>query len=142
MTKLTLVAGACGRIHGRRVGLQASIEGHPSAAAEDIASNLPTLRVASKNDLRVRALLSICGHLLVSRHRAIVGRLTGEIRVERRVVEIFIPAACQTVAGRFHKHALASRIGLIVASCQKEMYIVAHSARIVFLLGVNEGCPA
>lgn len=36
MTKLTLVARACVRIHGRRVGLQAAIEGHPSAATEDI----------------------------------------------------------------------------------------------------------
>ena len=81
MTKLTLVARARFRIHGRRVWLHAAIERHASAATENIASNLAALGLASRNDIRVRALLSIPGHLLVSRDGTIVGRLAGEIRV-------------------------------------------------------------
>jgi hypothetical protein len=141
-TVLTLVARARFRIQGRRVWLHAAVERDTSASTENVASDLSTLGVASKNDLGVRALLSIRGHLLVSRHRAVVSRLAGEIRVERRVVEIFVAAACQTIARGFHEHALASRIRLVIPSCQEEMHFVADLARIIILLGPHDGCPA
>lgn len=68
VTVLTLVARARFRIQGGRVRLHAAVERHTSTATEDIASNLPALRVAGKNDLGVRAFLSIRSHLLVSRY--------------------------------------------------------------------------
>ena len=140
--QLTLVARTRVRIQSWRFRLFTAIERKSRASTEDVTGNLSALRVTSKDELRVGALLSIRSHLHMTCYRAIVGRLTGQVRVECRIMEVFVAAACQSVADGFHKQTLTSWVGLIVSSCQEDVHLVANRTRIIILLSPDNGRPA
>jgi hypothetical protein len=108
--------------------LDTSIEGFTTTSAEDVSSDLASLRVTGEDELRIGAPLGIGRHLDVAGNGAIVGGLAGEVGVECRVDEVFVAAAGHTITGRRHELALSTRVRLIVTTREKEMNVVAFHA--------------
>lgn len=104
-----------------------------------IGGDLSTLRVTSKNDLRVWTPLGILGHLDNTSNSAVVSTLTVEICVESAVDQVLLAAACQAITNGLHQESLTSRVRLIVSTSQEDLGVFADTARRRVALSAHGG---
>lgn len=101
--------------------LHTSLEEHPSPTPQNITHHLRALRVAAHHEVTVGTSFVICRDL----RNAVDGGLGHGVAVRGLygIVEedVFVVAACQSIADGVDEHSLSPRVGLVVAFCKEDV---------------------
>lgn len=125
--ELTLVTGTRLWTQARNVFFHTTLEKDTSAAAEDVAYNVATLRITAHYELGVRTSLVVGRDLFLSINNTLGDRFT-KWRWERVVeVNVLVIAALQSRADGLHQLSLSPRLRLIVALGEKDVHVLAIS---------------
>lgn len=122
------------------VGSLRAAEDLTAASAQDITSNIGTLRETAKNQLRLGALLVVGGHLRQTVGGALLhsGAVVGVARVVE--LDVLVVAAAQAIADGVDQLALASGIGLVVAAGEEDVHVFAAILADADGAGLGAGC--
>lgn len=124
---LTLVArrGVAGdRVEVGDVAVQRVSKGS-STTTEDVSHDVRALRVAAKDELRVRAVGGILRDLLLAIDVSLVDARAVVVREVVVVHDVFVAAAREAIADGVDENALATGIGLVVALCNEDVDVFA-----------------
>lgn len=121
--------------------MNAAIKEGAATTTQEVCRDLCSLGIPKENQFGIRATAGVGRELVVGRENTVVGGLARQVGIKRRVDQVFVTAAGDTIANGFDQGGLATRVGLIIAAGEKQVNSVAIGGRATLRRGTGgAGC--